>query len=176
MLLVVVAVAWAASGRRMLRVRRVPAWRSATIGVDGADSCTAFGYANPTRRVLAGVLHTRTELRQIMLEEDAGDDGAGPPDGPGGETPEQAAHLEYASDVIEVVETYLYRPGLRLRGDRGGGEAAPVRPPGCIPAVHADRVGGRHRGGHRDSLTARARPSRGTRWDGRARGTCPVTG
>jgi hydrogenase-4 component B len=47
---------------RMLRVRRVPAWKSATIGVDGADSYTAFGYANPTRRVLASVLHTRAEV------------------------------------------------------------------------------------------------------------------
>ena len=41
---------WAVSGRRLLRVRRVPAWRSATVGVEGADSYTAFGYANPTRR------------------------------------------------------------------------------------------------------------------------------
>ena len=61
MLLVVVAFAWAVSGRRLLRVRRVPAWRSATMGVDGLDSYTAFGYANPTRRVLAGLLHTRAE-------------------------------------------------------------------------------------------------------------------
>jgi hydrogenase-4 component B len=45
------------SGRRLLRVRRVPAWRSATMGVAGADSYTAFGYANPTRHVLASVLH-----------------------------------------------------------------------------------------------------------------------
>ena len=61
MLLLVGLFAWAVSGRRLLRVRRVPAWRSATIGVEGADSYTAFGYANPTRRVLAGVLHTRSE-------------------------------------------------------------------------------------------------------------------
>jgi hypothetical protein len=79
MLLVVVAFAWAVSGRRLLRVRRVPAWRSATMGVDGLDSYTAFGYANPTRRVLAGLLHTRSG----------------------------------ASDVVEVVEAYLYRPALR---------------------------------------------------------------
>ena len=96
----------------MLRVRRVPAWRSATIGVEGADSYTAFGYANPTRRVLAGVLHTRAELREVMMEEDASDDGSGAPDraDPGRE--EAVAHLEYASDVMEVVETYLYRPAL----------------------------------------------------------------
>ena len=59
---------WAVSGRRMLRVRRVPAWRSATIGVDGPDSYTAFGYANPTRRVLANVLHTRSEVRVLTAE------------------------------------------------------------------------------------------------------------
>ena len=64
MLLLTVLFAWAVSGRRLLRVRRVPAWHSATIGVDGLDSYTAFGYANPTRRVLAGVLHTRAEVRK----------------------------------------------------------------------------------------------------------------
>ena len=80
MLFLVGLFAWAVSGRRLLRVRRVPAWRSATIGVEGADSYTAFGYANPTRRVLAGVLHTRAELREVMMEEDASDDGSGAPD------------------------------------------------------------------------------------------------
>ena len=79
MLLLTVLFAWAVSGRRLLRVRRVPAWHSATIGVDGLDSYTAFGYANPTRRVLAGVLHTHAELRQVMLEEDVSDDGSGAP-------------------------------------------------------------------------------------------------
>jgi formate hydrogenlyase subunit 3/multisubunit Na+/H+ antiporter MnhD subunit len=113
MLLLVVLFTWAVSGRRLLRVRRVPAWRSATIGVEGVDSYTAFGYANPTRRVLAGVLDTRSEVRQIMMEENGRDDGAGAPDRPDPEETGQAAHLEYASDVIEVVETYLYRPAFR---------------------------------------------------------------
>ena len=112
MLLLTVLFAWAVSGRRLLRVRRVPAWRSATIGVEGADSYTAFGYANPTRRVLAGVLHTRAELREVMMEENGRDDGSGPPDRPDPALGEAAAHLRYASDVIEVVETYLYRPAL----------------------------------------------------------------
>ncbi|MGO8889437.1 MAG: proton-conducting transporter membrane subunit, partial [Streptosporangiaceae bacterium] len=111
MLLLVGLFAWAVSGRRLLRVRRVPAWRSATIGVEGADSYTAFGYANPTRRVLAGVLHTRAELREVMMEEDASDDGSGAPDRPD-VSADAAAHLRYASDVMEVVETYLYRPAL----------------------------------------------------------------
>jgi NADH:ubiquinone oxidoreductase subunit 5 (subunit L)/multisubunit Na+/H+ antiporter MnhA subunit len=112
MLLLTVLFAWTVSGRRLLRVRRVPTWRSATIGVEGADSYTAFGYANPTRRVLAGVLHTRAELREVMMEDNGRDDGSGPPDraDPGWE--EAAAHLRYASDVMEVVETYVYRPAL----------------------------------------------------------------
>jgi hydrogenase-4 component B len=91
---------WAVSGRRMLRVRRVPAWRSATIGVEGADSYTAFGYANPTRRVLANVLHTRSEVR-VLTAGELPEDGGGP-------------RLGYSSDVIEVVETYLYRPAFRV--------------------------------------------------------------
>ena len=112
MLLLTALFTWAVSGRRLLRVRRVPAWRSATIGVEGADSYTAFGYANPTRRVLAGVLHTRAELREVMMEESGRDDGSGPPDRPDPALGEAAAHLRYASDVMEVVETYLYRPAL----------------------------------------------------------------
>ena len=112
MLLLTALFTWAVSGRRLLRVRRVPAWRSATIGVEGAASYTAFGYANPTRRVLAGVLHTRAELREIMMEENGRDDGSGPPDRPDPALGEAAAHLRYASDVMEVVETYLYRPAL----------------------------------------------------------------
>ena len=130
---------WAVAGRRMLRVRRVPAWCSATIGVEGPDSYTAFGYADPTRRVLANVLHTRSEVRVLTAERDAAPademggalEADGGPDvaravaGPGGgaepvggaEEPGAAAggpHLGYTSDVIEVVETYLYRPAFRL--------------------------------------------------------------
>jgi hypothetical protein len=65
LLAVVVIVAWLASGRRLLRVRRVPAWRSATAGVSGHDSYTAFGFANPTRRLLGAVLHTRAEVTRF---------------------------------------------------------------------------------------------------------------
>jgi hypothetical protein len=113
MLLLIVLLTWAASGRRLLRVRRVPAWRSATIGVDGTDSYTAFGYANPTRRVLAGVLHTRTEVQEIMLAEVEQDPGTGAPDRDEEAEAPEVAHLRYASDVIEVFETYLYRPAGR---------------------------------------------------------------
>ena len=112
MLLLVVVFSWAVSGRRLLRVRRVPRWRSATMGVDGLDSYTAFGYANPTRRVLAGVLHTRAEVQEVMMEDSDRDEGSGPPDREEDER-EQGTRLRYASDVVEVVETYLYRPVLR---------------------------------------------------------------
>jgi hydrogenase-4 component B len=102
-LLVIVAVAtWLASGRRLLRVRRVPAWRSATAGVSGHDSYTAFGFANPTRRVLATVLHTRTEVTRHP----GGQDGVAED----GTAQDSAAHVGYSSDVIEVVSEYLYRP------------------------------------------------------------------
>jgi hypothetical protein len=114
MLLLTGLLALAASGRRLLRVRRVPAWRSATIGVEGTGSYTAFGYANPTRRVLAGVLHTRAETRQVMMAGTIGDDGSGAPDRADPGRDGAGAHLEYASDVMEVVETYLYRPALRF--------------------------------------------------------------
>jgi hydrogenase-4 component B len=99
MLALVTALTFAVSGRRLLRVRRVPAWKSATIGVEGPDSYTPFGYANPTRRVLASVLHTRAGVEQL------GATGNGNGDGD-----DRVPHLRYASDVVEVVESWLYRP------------------------------------------------------------------
>ncbi len=96
----VAMLAWLASGSRLLRVRRVPAWRSATAGVSGHDSYTAFGFANPARRVLAAVLHTRAEVTRVHAG--TGDEGA--------DTVAAAPHVEYSSDVIEVTEHYLYRP------------------------------------------------------------------
>jgi len=104
MLCVVVLLSLALSGRRLVRVRRVPAWRSATIGVEGADAYTAFGYANPTRRVLASVLHTRAEVEELAPAGNGG--GEENSDGNGDQVP----HLRYASDVVEVVESWLYRP------------------------------------------------------------------
>lgn len=96
--LAVLLFAWLVSGRRLLRVRRVPAWRSATAGVAGQDSYTAFGFANPTRRVLAAVLHTRAEVTRYG-------EGAGQ-----GSAHAAAAHVGFSSDVVEVTEEYLYRP------------------------------------------------------------------
>ena len=108
MLGLVALLTLALSGRRALRVRRVPAWRSATIGVEGEASYTAFGYANPTRRVLASVLHTHAEVATVPE--------AFPVRVPvaDGATPHDAVpHLSYESDVVEVVESWLYRPAAR---------------------------------------------------------------
>ncbi|MGH3122472.1 MAG: proton-conducting transporter membrane subunit, partial [Streptosporangiaceae bacterium] len=104
LLIIVVGFTRLVSGTRMTRVRRVPAWRSATAGVEGADCYTASGFANPTRRVLASVLHTRAELRTLGPEQ---------AETAAVSTPGTGAHLGYSSDVIEVVETYLYRPLVR---------------------------------------------------------------
>jgi hydrogenase-4 component B len=95
--------AWLASGSRLLRVRRVPAWRSATAGVSGHDSYTVFGFANPTRRVLAAVLHTRAEVTRLDTRNDE----------EGADAVPTAPHVEFSSDVIEVTEQYLYRPFQR---------------------------------------------------------------
>jgi hypothetical protein len=107
MLVIVILLTLGLSGRRMLRVRRVPTWRSATIGVEGPDSYTAFGYANPARRVLANVLHTRTEVAELTPADNA-DNGSAESAG------SSAPHLRYVSDVGEVVESLLYRPAARL--------------------------------------------------------------
>ncbi|MDA8322332.1 MAG: proton-conducting transporter membrane subunit [Actinomycetota bacterium] len=108
--LVTLGFARLVSGTRMTRVRRVPAWLSATAGVEGADSYTATGYANPTRRVLQAILHTRAEVRPLpaggrsrTAEPGTPDPSAAPP-GP---------RLSYSSDVVEVVETFVYRPLTR---------------------------------------------------------------
>jgi hydrogenase-4 component B len=106
LLLGVAALLLVASRGRALSVRRVPAWRSATEGVEGEDRYTSFGYANPTRRVLANILLTRTELRRLQSEGPQRDTGY-----PGLRAPE--ATLGYTSDVVEIVGTFLYRPLLR---------------------------------------------------------------
>ncbi|HEX3923296.1 MAG TPA: proton-conducting transporter membrane subunit [Streptosporangiaceae bacterium] len=104
LLVLITLLAWAASGGRLLRVRRVPPWRSATAGVSGPDSYTAFAFANPTRRVLAAVLHTRAQTTRTAA--------ASPPAPGAGPDARQAgiAHVGYSSDVMEVVEQYVYRP------------------------------------------------------------------
>lgn len=92
-LLVVVAGAVALSGGRFLTVRRVPSWRSATEGVAGPASYSAFGYANVIRHVLGNILGTsRSHLS--------------------GSSP-TSAHLVVRSTVVQPVESYLYRPARR---------------------------------------------------------------
>jgi hydrogenase-4 component B len=104
---ILVALAAAAlSGRRYFKVRRAPAWHSATPGVAGESSYTAFGFANPLRHVLANILGTRREQALVETSVDVVR-GRGP--------------VEYATSVVEPVERYLYRPVRRatLRLARG---------------------------------------------------------
>lgn len=92
------------SGRLLLRVRRVSPWTSASPGVDGGRGYTSFGYANPIRKVLAGLLMTRSELRREEAETDGqvGREATGT----------AGVRLGYTVDVIDIVEQYLYRPLL----------------------------------------------------------------
>ena len=54
--IVVCALTVALSRGRVLRVRKVPEWRSASPGVAGPDRYDAFGYANVLRHVLGNIL------------------------------------------------------------------------------------------------------------------------
>jgi hydrogenase-4 component B len=90
----------ALSGGRLLRVRRVPAWRSATPGVAGPDSYSSFGYANGLRHVLANVLGSQRTATH----------GSGPTNHDEAVDATDHAHIEVRTDVVEPVETYLYRP------------------------------------------------------------------
>lgn len=97
-LLLVTMTGVALSRGRLLRVRRVQPWRSATGGVDGQDEYTPFGYTNPTRTVLANVLLPGARLHTLDR-----DDGSASSSG---------TSLRYEADVVEVTEQYLYRPLL----------------------------------------------------------------
>lgn len=92
--LAVLGAAVLLSRGRYLKVRRVPAWRSATRGVAGPDSYSAFGFANSIRHVLANVLGAEhsTEVVHPVEEETHG------------------AHAELRASVVEPAEDYLYRP------------------------------------------------------------------
>lgn len=93
----VFVVTMALSRGKFLKVRRVPAWHSASSGVEGPSSYTAFGFANPLRHVLANVLGTRRTLEVEWTDDDDSTIG-------------QPAHIATHTTVIEPVETYLYRP------------------------------------------------------------------
>lgn len=119
------------SGSRLWRVRRVPAWSSASPGVDRGLGYTSFGWANPMRKVLANLLLTQGALaaEAVTAKEVARGDTAETPstersaaddDTQADADPDDAdplpvnravsTGLNYSVDVIEVVETYLYRP------------------------------------------------------------------
>lgn len=98
--------ALALSGRRLLKVRRVPAWTSGSRGVHGGVGYTSFGYANPLRKVLANLLLTRNELRRE--ETRTGGRTGSEAQGPAG------ARLGYTTDVVEIVEHYIYQPILKV--------------------------------------------------------------
>jgi hydrogenase-4 component B len=94
----VTLAAVALSRRGLLRIRRVPAWRSATSGVAGADQYSAFGYANVLRHVLANVLGSRRSLVRI-------------PASPG---EDDRYHVVVETTVVEPLIAYLYRPARAL--------------------------------------------------------------
>ena len=100
LLIVVMAATVGLSRGRVLRVRRVPAWQSATGGVTGPSSYTPFGYANPLRHVLANVLGTRRERQTVRQPDPSPED--------------DSAHVEYQTTVVEPVERYVYRPARQL--------------------------------------------------------------
>ncbi|MGH9170747.1 MAG: proton-conducting transporter membrane subunit [Acidimicrobiales bacterium] len=101
---VVACSAFGFSRGRLFKVRRVPAWRSASPAVSGPDRYSAFGYSNVLRHVLSNVLGSR---RSAVVS-------------PGGHTHADHAdgdhshadhtHVEVEASVVEPVEAYLYRP------------------------------------------------------------------
>jgi hydrogenase-4 component B len=91
------------SGGRYLRVRRVPAWHSATSGVAGPSSYSPFGFANPLRHVLGNILGTTRSTTRVESAVDGTD----------GSDSQVVSHLETHTRVVEPVETYLYRPVRR---------------------------------------------------------------
>ena len=100
MLIAVIVLGLVLSRGRMLKVRKVAPWRSATGGVDGVDEYTPFGYANPTRHVLANILLPRSELNSLAADAE-----------PANTTPPSSSTpMGYNADVVEVTEAFLYRP------------------------------------------------------------------
>ena len=95
MFLAVFAGAMALSRGRYLRVRRAPAWHSATIGVSGPAEYTPTGFAGTVRHVLANVLGTRHDVSPVAAKDDDAEGGA---------------HVVATAEVVEPVEAYLYRP------------------------------------------------------------------
>ncbi|MFT4083298.1 MAG: proton-conducting transporter membrane subunit [Nocardioides sp.] len=116
-LVLLVVVVSCLSGRRPWRVRRVPAWSSASPGVDRGVGYTSFGYANPMRKVLANLLLTHHQIQEVSAAERraavrlAGDRGASVD-----RSAESVSgtNLAYEVDVVEIVGRYLYRPAYAV--------------------------------------------------------------
>lgn len=109
------------SGSRLWRVRRVPAWSSASPGVDRGTGYTSFGYAHVMRKVLTNLLRTNARLH----DPPAGSAPAvSPTSGAGSpavstQIPEpelsssMSGGLTYRVDVVEVIEQFFYLPAER---------------------------------------------------------------
>jgi formate hydrogenlyase subunit 3/multisubunit Na+/H+ antiporter MnhD subunit len=115
----------------LVRVRRVPAWTSATGGVAGDAHYSPFAFANPARRVLSNVLLTRVAVADAEVEQERASVLTGPDLADNGSRSvafepqlvrpaepvawEGAQHHRptHRTDVLEVVETFLYRPLVR---------------------------------------------------------------
>lgn len=110
--LAVTGLALALSRGRFLRVRRVPAWRSATSGVAGTDRYSSFGYANVLRHVLGNVLGSRRETVSAV-EDSTASAPTGGGAGDAGAPHAGIAHVEARSSVVEPLEAYIYRPCRR---------------------------------------------------------------
>ncbi len=100
----VALLTWVLSGGRVLRVRRVPAWRSASDPVELSTRYSSTGFTGVLRNVLANVLRTRRSLTPSTLASSTASDEA------------TATRASYASAVEDVTETFGYRPALRSLG------------------------------------------------------------
>jgi hypothetical protein len=98
LLLGVLGMSVACGRGRMFAVRRVPAWRSATGGITDEHQYTSFGFANPTRKVLAHLLLPRSGLT-VLAQQTGGPHPRCRRNPPG-----------YPTDVIEAVERFLFHP------------------------------------------------------------------
>ncbi len=98
--LAVFIAAMVLSNGRYLKIRRVPAWHSASVGVSGPAEYSSFGFANPLRRVLGSILGTSQVTTPLAQESEVS---AYP----------TTAHLETRTSVVEPIESYLYRPARK---------------------------------------------------------------
>ena len=100
---VVGLAATALSKGRLLRVRRVPAWRSASPGVEGPDRYSAFGYANVLRHVLGNVLGASHTAEAVEPDEESSPDES-----------RTGIRVQVIMSVVEPAEAYIYRPARLL--------------------------------------------------------------